>query len=326
VRTSPYLLLSLHLRYAPFVFVEAFEFGPFILWTHLLFLLLGVWLSSEFFFRLAQGASLSLQTFKVSSWWYVVSFIIGGRLFTILENYRLYIRDWTRIPVLWDGNFSFLGAAVGIATVLYLTTRQSRVTFLQWLDVLLPATTLGLAFDWLGKFAAGQGYGSPTDMAWGVTYNTPGVPYTVPVHPVQMYYAAFFLLLTFLLLIVRKHSQRAGSETLFGIVSAALGTMVFELFRGDPSTPVFATLIDLFVLAGLFGSLGLVAVFERRLSARVMVGYEVGVTVLIGVYFLLRPSLAFAPYQLRFSQFLAVLALLSVIVYVVVHRQRHPHL
>ncbi len=40
---------------------EAFEFGPFIFWTHLAFILLGIWLSMEFFLRLAQSAGLSLE-------------------------------------------------------------------------------------------------------------------------------------------------------------------------------------------------------------------------------------------------------------------------
>lgn len=305
---------------------EAIQIGPFTFWTHLVFLLLGFWLSVEFFLRLAQSAGLSLHHFRAAWPWYSAAFILGGRLFTVIENYRLYTKNWERLFVLWDGNFSFLGAAIGVAVVIYTGMRQSRTTFLQWLDVLLPAATFGLFFDWLGKFAAGQSYGSPTDMFWGVTYDTQSVPYTVPVHPVQLYYAMFFLLLTFLLLIVRKHSTRAGAETLFGIIAAAVGTMLLELFRGDPSTPVFATALDILLLIILFLSLGVVAVFEQKLPAKLMLGYEVAMTALVGSYFVIRSSLDMATYQLRFSQFLAVLALLTVVVYVIVHRQRYPHL
>ncbi len=305
---------------------EAIPFGPFIFWTHLAFILLGIWLSAEFFFRLAQSAGLSLHTFKEKGLLYLIAFLLIGRAFTVLENFRLYTKDWTRVFILSDGNFSFLGAAAGIAIILYMNARQSRTTFLQWLDVLLPAATFGLVFDWLGKFAAGQSFGSPTDMPWGVTYDTYTVSYTIPVHPVQLYYALFYFVLTFLLLIVRRHSKRAGAETLFGIVVAALGTMFFELFRGDPATPVFASLADLLVLCGLFGSLTGVALLEHKLRPNLIMAYEIGATLLVGSYFFFRQALDLATYQLRFSQFLAVLALLTVVVYVVVHRQRHPHL
>lgn len=305
---------------------EAIAIGPFIFWTHLAFLMLGIWLSAEFFFRLAQSAGLSLHVFREKGLIFLLAALVAGRAFTVLENFRLYTKDWARVFILSDGNFSFLGASIGIAIVLYLTARQSRTTFLQWLDVLLPATCFGLVFDWLGKFAAGQSFGSPTDMPWGVTYDNFAVSYTIPIHPVQLYYAVFYFCLTFLLLIVRRHSKRAGAETLFGIVVAALGTITFELFRGDPSTPVFASLADLGVLCLLFGSLTGVALLESKLSPRLVMAYEIGATLVVGGYFFLRQGLDLATYQLRFSQFLAVLALLTVVVYVVVHRQRHPHL
>ena len=161
---------------------------------------------------------------------------------------------------LHDGNFSFLGMAVGIAVVLYLFRQSSRTTFLQWLDVLLPATTFGLSFDWLGKFAAGQAYGGPTDAFWGVTYDAMNVRFAVPIHPVQLYYALFYFFLTFLLLIVRKRARRAGAETLAGIALASAVTFGLEWFRGDFGIPVFATKLDLLLLLLLFVSLGVFAV------------------------------------------------------------------
>ncbi len=305
---------------------EALPIGPFILWTHLFFLLVAVWFSTEFFFRLAESASLSLQPFVDNARWHVAGFLLGGRIAAIVAEYRVYLRDPLRIFIVWDGHFSFLGGAIGIAVVLYIFGRTSRTTFLQWLDVLLPAPTFGLVFDWIGKFAAGQAYGLPTNMFWGITYDAMAVRYAVPIHPVQLYYAFFFLVLTFVLLIVRKRSRRAGAETLAGIATAAMGTIFFESFRGDFSIPVFATGLDLLILMLLFLSLGVVAVIEMRLPQRLMIGIEAVMTLLCAGYLIARTALPFEAYELRFSQLLAVLALLGTVVYVVVHRQRYPHL
>ena len=305
---------------------EAFELGPLILWTHVIFLAVGVALSTEFFLRLASSAGLSLQTFRDHAWWHLGGFLLCGRLAAMLAEYRVYLRDPLRIIIVWDGNFSFLGAAIGIAVVLYASRQSSRTTFLQWLDVLLPATTFGLVFDWIGKFAAGQAYGSPTDTFLGVTYDAINVRYAVPIHPVQVYYAVFFLLITFLLLIVRKRAQRAGAETLVGIVVAALATIFFENFRGDFSIPVFATQADFLVLLLLFVSLGIFAAIELRLSSRAVLVCETVMTLLCAAYLLVRNWLPFEAYELRFSQLLAVLALLGAVVYVVVHRRKYPHL
>lgn len=305
---------------------EAIEFGPFIIWTHILFLLLGVWLSTEFFLRLSLSAGLSIQHIRDHALRYGGAFLLGGRLAAMAAEYRVYARDPLRTFVLWDGNFSFAGAAFGVSVVLFIATRGSRTTFLQWLDVLLPATTLGLAFDWLGKFAAGQAYGSPTDVFWGVTYDVPHVRYAVPVHPVQLYYAVFYTALTFILLVVRKNARRAGAETLAGIIAATLATMLFENFRGDFVGMVFATRMDFAVLVLLFISLGILAIIELRISARALSAYAGGLTVVLLGYIIARPWIHMTTVEMRSGQFAAVLALLATVVYVVVHRRRYPHL
>lgn len=307
---------------------EAFQIGPFLLWTHLLFLLLAIWLGAEFFFRLAQSAGMSIQHFKEDAWMHLAAAFLGGRLLAVIAEYRVYLRwdDPFRVFHIHDGNFSYLGAAIGIALVLLVTRRHSRTTFLQWLDILTPATCFGLVFDWLGKFFGGQAYGHPTDVFWGVTYDTFSVRYAVPVHPVQLYYALFFAVLTFALLVVRKHSQRAGAETLVGIVAASGATFFFEFFRGDFGIPVFATKLDFVLLVALFVSLGFFALVELRISQRALVTTEVTTTALCALYLFIRPLLPLATIGLRFSQLLAILALLGTIVYVLTHRRLHPHL
>lgn len=312
------------MRYTPSM-IEVIEIGPVMIWTHVIFLLLGVWLSTEFCFRLAEGSHLSLQHFEQYSRWYLIAFVLGGRAVAVLADYRIYLQDLLRLFIIWDGNFSFLGGAVGVGIVLFIVTREHRSTFLQWLDVLVPSAALGIGFDWLGKLAAGQAYGKPTDMPWGMVYDSMSVRYTVPVHPVQLYYVLFFLLLAFVLLIVRKYAHRAGTETLVGVISAAVAVLVFENFRGDFGIPVFAVLTDLPVLLLLFGSAGLLTTRLRNFSPVTAMGVG-GATVLIaGVYIAIRGILPVMAIELRMSQFLAVLSLLAIIVYVVIHRYQHPY-
>ncbi len=291
-----------------------------------MFLLVGIWVSTEFFLRLASSAHLSLQHFRDHAWIYLGAFLLGGRLFAIIMQYRVYWNDWLRILIIWDGGFSFLGGAIGIGIVLFWATRTHRATFLQWLDVLLPATALGSAFGWLGLFFAGHAYGKPTDVLWGVTYDTISVRYAVPIHPVQLYYAFFSLFLAFLLLVIRKYSKRAGTETLIGIICASVGTFLIEYFRGDFTIPVFATTVDFIILVSLFVSLGVFAAVELMLSRRMLLLFEGLLLFVFGGYAILRSQLPLETHELRFSQFLAVLALLATIVYVVVHRRRYPHL
>lgn len=305
---------------------QAFQIGPFILWTRLLFVLVGIWLSTEFFFRLAGSANISLQHFREHGLLYVLAFFLGGRGLAMIADYRSFIHEPLKVIYLSDGDFSFLGGAIGIAVVLFFATRGHRTTFLQWLDALLPATTLGLVFEWLGAFLSGHAYGRPTDMFWGVTYDAENVRYSVPIHPVQLYYAFFYFFLTFLLLVIRKRAKRVGTETLVGILCAAVATFTFESFRGDFSIPVFATQADFLLLVALFVSLGAFAALEQRMSKTVTFIYEAVLLIVAVGYMIGRPFLDLETYELRFSQLLAILALLATIVYIVDHRRRYPYL
>lgn len=324
---------------------EAFQFGPAIIWMRLVFLLLAIWLSGEFFIRLTQSANLSLQDLRSHATWFGLAFFLMGRVLSTIANYQGYLRDPLRVFIVWDGNFSFLGGAIGIALMLFWVSRNQRVTFLQWLDVLYPATTFGLAFDWIGMFAAAQSYGKPTNLPWAITVNAYNVRYAVPIHPIQLYYALFYFVLTFALLLIRRYSKRAGAETLIGILLAATAVFFLEFLRGDFGILVFARLTDFIFLPCLFLSLGVLAMIENTLSKRANTIYGVCAALVTVAYIIARSVLSdLSPnvplpsfllsilhlfsieFQLRFSQVLAVLALLSTVVYVVVHRRKYPHL
>lgn len=304
---------------------QAFQFGPFLVWTSLVVALLGLWLAGELFLRLAESANLSLQHFKSYGWWYLLAFVLGSRVLAMIIQYQVYVRDPLRILMLSDGNFSFIGGIIGVVVVLRFVTKGHRTLFLQWLDVLMPAATLALAFSWLGAFFAGSGYGRPTDMFWAVTYDVPDVRYTIPLHPVQLYYACAFGALSFVLLVIRKRSERVGAETLAGIVMATVLTLLLEEFRGDFSVPVFTTWIDIALLLLLFVSLGVFTLLEVRLTTKSALVYEASLALLTVLYLFIRPWLDVEPYEFRLTQLSAVFALLLTVVYVTHIRRRHPY-
>lgn len=305
---------------------EAFTIGPFLLWSRAIFLLLGIWLSAEFFFKLADSARLSLKNFQEYALYFIGAFIVSGRFFAVLSQYKIYVLDPLRIFTFTDGGFSYIGAVFGIAVVLYFVTKQQRTTFLQWLDVLFPATCFGLFFDWFGRFLSCSSYGKPTDSLLSITCDSFSVRYVVPIYPVQLYYALFYAALTIILLVIRKHSVRAGAETLVGICIATIATFFLEYLRGDFSIPVFATELDFLVLFTLFLSLGLFAAFEHKLKPTTIILSEFILICYAVLYVVIRNWLDLQTFELRFSQFLAILSLLATIVYVVVHRQKYPHL
>ena len=80
------------------------------------------------------------------------------------------------------------------------------------------------------------------------------------------------------------------------------------------------------VLIALFVSLAVFALIERSLPLKILYMYQILSVLLFGSYLIARSWLLLPTFELRFSQFLAIIALLGTIVYVVIHRRRYPHL
>ena len=322
---------------------EAFQLGPFLFRTHILLLLIGFVLGVELFLRLAAHAGLHTPLLEKKKWWLLLGFLLGGRLLGMILLYRVYVQDPLRIFVVWDGVFNSFGSLLGMWAVLYVITFKDKGAFLKWMDAIVPAATLFLSFEWLGRFFGSLAYGKPTEIPWGVTLESMSVRYTVPIHPVQLYYALWFLAVTVALLILRKRGELVepvtgvtvqrkkalfsvrsiGSITFIGITLSCLGILCFEYLRGDFAITVFAKLSDFLFLSLLFVSLGAIAVLERKISHR----YSIINSLIIGIatigYIFVRPLIAVAAVEWRLSQFIAVLAVLATIVYVVVHRWKY---
>jgi phosphatidylglycerol:prolipoprotein diacylglycerol transferase len=302
---------------------EAFQLGPFLFRSHTLLLLIGVVLSTELFLRLAVSEGLRIAIFLKKAVWFFLGFLIGGRLLAVLLLHRVYTQDPMRMLIVWDGVFTVVGGCIGFGLVLLFFTWRQRGTFISWIDVLVPAATLLIAFDWLGRFFGALSYGKPTDVPWGVVLESMSVRYTVPIHPVQIYYAFWFFALTVFLLALRKKKHATGLITLVGIVLTCVGVIFLEFLRGDFAISVFAKLSDFLFLGLLFASLGMIAVLEKRISHRTSLINSVLVGLGTAAYILLRPWVVVPSVEWRFSQFLCVLVILATIVYVVAHRWKY---
>ena len=149
-----------------------------------------------------------------------------------------------RLFYIWDKGLSFWGAIVGILLFLYKTTKKNDQKFLKWLDVIIPATILGLAIGHLGTFFEGSNYGTPTSLPWGVNFESPAIRYAVPIHPTQIYAFLYSSILFSVLIHLKKAEkfkifQKEGAIGLFGISTYLLLKFLEEFIRGDDTLLIF---------------------------------------------------------------------------------------
>jgi phosphatidylglycerol:prolipoprotein diacylglycerol transferase len=139
-------------------------------------------------------------------------------------------------------------------------------------DALAAPLALGLAFEQLGAFLAGSGFGTPATVRWAVTYTDilaaqwSGTPLGVPLHPAQAYAALAFLTLTLLLLVVLPARRRARDVAGIFLLGAGFSIYLTELWRDSEGRGSFLSgaLDGPQVAAILFVLVGAAILLERK--------------------------------------------------------------
>lgn len=193
--------------------------------------------------------------------WLIIPGIIGARLAYIIANLREFINEPQLIPRIDLGGLIFYGGLIGGIVGLYFFARKKGETFLELADFTVVAIPLAHTFGRIGCFLNGCCYGKIWDGPWAVRYPCPhnGHPggfawfdhlranmitqsslYSLPVHPVQLYEAAFNLLIFLFLLLSYRHRKIQGSVTYRYLLLYPVARFVLEFFRGDERQKIFS--------------------------------------------------------------------------------------
>lgn len=177
--------------------------------------------------------------------WAIVGGLLGAKILMVLteglpQQFTLsYLFDFLR-----SGGVFYGGLLGGFSTVALLT-RVYKLNFWKVGDAFAPGVALGQFFGRLGCFAAGDDWGKPTDLPWGVHFSQAanaavGVPIykadgsNLYLHPVQLY-ESFTMLVVFGVLFYLHRRKKFDGQVLiaYGIIYALVRFTV-EFFRDDP--------------------------------------------------------------------------------------------
>jgi phosphatidylglycerol---prolipoprotein diacylglyceryl transferase len=169
--------------------------------------------------------------------------LAAARLLLVIANWsalRLHPAWLLGLAMVHHPLLAGTGALAGTACALWYA-RHNKLPLSATTDALAPSLLLGLAFEQLGAFAAGSGYGveAGPGFRWAVTYTNPmaaiwsGTPLGVPLHPVQLYAALAFLALAILLFVWLPLERRKGDVAGLGLMGSGIAIYITELWR-DP--------------------------------------------------------------------------------------------
>jgi phosphatidylglycerol---prolipoprotein diacylglyceryl transferase len=183
-----------------------------------------------------------------SMYWAVVCSMLVGLWGAHLLS--LVVHGWSGGPLAFfqfvQGGKSLYGGllAGGVAAGLYFHFRKLPV--LAYADASMPALALGYAVGRIGCFLNGDDYGTLTHVGWAVVYPpgteayqahlargwiSPGDPWSLPIHPVQLY--ASLLGLVLFCVLANWRPARPGSRFCAYLVLYGVGRFFMEYLRGD---------------------------------------------------------------------------------------------
>jgi len=171
--------------------------------------------------------------------WVVLWGLAGAKLLLAVTE-PSYVTSLDGLWSLLRAGGVFYGGLIGALVAIVVLLRRYGLPLLPTADVLAPSVALGHFFGRLGCFAAGCCYGHACDLPWAVTFTDPlarevsGTPLGVPLHPTQLYEAAFNLANWGFLAWLFRRRLPAGSVLAAYFVTYGAGRFVIETFRGDP--------------------------------------------------------------------------------------------
>ncbi len=243
--------------------IKVFGYGTMLLLAFLASTNLAAWL--------AKREKLNPEVIYDLTLWVLIGGLMGARLFYVLQYWDPKVHSFWDIFKIWKGGIVLYGSIMGGTAAFFLYWCIARFPLRPTLDTIAPALVIGVALGRLGCFLNGCCYGDVCQESWGVRFPPgsppwfnqvtdehgqatdrliPGVtktmvdkaklgqiprgaPWSLPVHPTQLYSAVDALVLMTLLLAYYPLRRRDGEVMALLMVVYPITRFLIEYLRND---------------------------------------------------------------------------------------------
>jgi prolipoprotein diacylglyceryltransferase len=223
------------------MFPILYQNGPFILYTHDFFTMLGLLVGlSLYYYELHRRDMLDYRIF-----WISLAALLGGGIgarLSVVWQHPAYYADIGNVPVSYyfaHSGKSIIGGIAGGYLAIVLAKRAFRYTRSTG-DCYAAAIPLAMAVGRVGCFLSELPLGTPTNLPWGVTVSEEAArhyqvcPYcNGKMHPSMVYEIIFHLAAFFLILRYRDRLLVQGDALKIYLLSAAVFRFLVEYVRGS---------------------------------------------------------------------------------------------
>ena len=167
----------------------AFTIGPYEARWYGIAYVLGFFLAGVVIYRTARHWKMRIpaEDVLVLMLSIAVGVITGARLFyVVFYNLPYYLENPSHILLFSEGGMSFHGGLVGALVAGLIACRLMGYSFATMTDLACIGAPIGLFFGRIANFINGELWGKPTDLPWGVAFESGG---GIMRHPSQLYEA-----------------------------------------------------------------------------------------------------------------------------------------
>jgi phosphatidylglycerol:prolipoprotein diacylglycerol transferase len=222
----------------------------------------GLWLAA----RTARRGKINPERVYDLAGWLLMGGFIGARALFIIQNPGS-VQHWTDIFKIWQGGIIFYGCILGglIGSLMYWA--RHPFPFRAMADAVAPGLALGIALGRVGCFLNGCCYGALCSLPWAVQFPagtlpwgrhveagwlSHAAPYSLPVHPKQLYAALAGFALLALLIAYYPRRRRDGEVMALLMIGYPVTRFIVEFFRGDAGGLYAGFTISQYISIALF--------------------------------------------------------------------------
>jgi len=188
--------------------------------------------------------------------WVFIGGLVGARLFYVIQYWGDRIRTIGDVFRIWEGGIVLYGSIMGGTAAFFFYRFLRPFPLRPLLDVVAPSLAIGVALGRFGCFLNGCCYGDVCDLPVGVSFPIESppwkaqamlgligakAPWSLPVHPTQLYSTLDGLILLLLLTAYYPLRRRDGEVMALLMVTYPISRFLIEHLRNDEGA-IFAGL------------------------------------------------------------------------------------
>ena len=200
--------------------------------------------------------------------WIFCGGVVGARTVYVIQNPG-EMKSVADIFKVWQGGIVFYGCIFGGLIGTAIAWYRKPFPFLKMADAVAPALAWGAGIGRLGCFLNGCCYGDSCQLPWAVSFPRlsppwshhyalgligPNAPYSLPVHPTQLYSAVDAFILFLLLSAYFPLRKRDGEVMGLLVICYPITRFLIEILRNDEGVFILGLTISQTISVSLFAT------------------------------------------------------------------------